>query len=241
MDIYSYRLGRNLPNQEFKMRLLRIDSSGRTASVTRQLTARFAEEWKTNHPHGDVMHRDLSATPLPLITDDWSATNLEPSKQSPAQRSYLSTSDELIEELLAADTFVIGAPMYNSSISSSLKAWIDQIVRIGKTFSYGPSGPRGLLERKKVVVITARGGSYDKGTPKEAFDFQEPYLRHVFGLLGLTDVTFIHAENQLREQAGASFAAAVERIAGIVADRPSLKDKSSETLHGAPLLRSSPM
>ena len=114
------------------MKLLRIDSSARTASVTRQLTARAAEEWKENNPDGDVIHRDLSAIQIPPITDDWSATLLEALKLSPGQRSYLSTSDQLIDELRAADTIVIGAPMYNFSISSPLKAWIDQIVRIDR-------------------------------------------------------------------------------------------------------------
>src|ERR1700694_5443590 len=103
-----------------KMTLLRIDSSARKASITRQLTARFAEEWKMKHPNGDVMHRDVSTPALPLITDDWSATNPEASTLSPAQQSYLATSDELIEELRAAETIVIGAPMYNFSIPSSL-------------------------------------------------------------------------------------------------------------------------
>jgi FMN-dependent NADH-azoreductase len=209
----------NSANEEVQMRLLRIDSSARTASVTRQLTARSAEEWKKNYPDGDVIYRDLLATKLPPITDDWSAAHLEASKLSPAQRSYLSTSDQLIEELRAADTIVIGAPMYNFSIPPSLKAWIDQVVRMGKTFSYGPNGRRGLLEMKKVVIITARGGAYEKGTATEAFDFQEPYLRHILGFIGLTDVTFIHAENQAREQAGASIEAAGERIAGLLADK----------------------
>jgi FMN-dependent NADH-azoreductase len=209
----------NSVDEEVQMKLLRIDSSARTASVTRQLTARAAEEWKENYPDGDVIHRDLSATQLPPITDDWSATQLEASKLSPAQRAYLSTSDQMIEELRAADTIVIGAPMYNFSISSPLKAWIDQIVRIGKTFGYGPHGPRGLLEMKKVIVITARGGAYEKGTATEAFDFQVPYLRHILGFIGLTDITFIHAENQSREQAPTSFGAAVERIAGLLGDQ----------------------
>ena len=139
------------------MKLLQVDSSSRASSVTRRLTAKFREEWKKSHPDGEVIQRDLSATALPLITDDWLATRLEESKLTPAQRSYLSTSDELIEELQAADTVVIGAPMYNFSIPSSLKAWIDQIVRLGKTVGYGPNGPQGLLARKKVVVITSRG------------------------------------------------------------------------------------
>jgi FMN-dependent NADH-azoreductase len=199
------------------MKLLRIDSSARAASVTRRLTARAAEEWKTNHPGGEVIHRDLSAMQIPPITDDWGATRLDASERTPAQREYLSTSDQLIEELRSADTIIIGAPMYNFSISSSLKAWIDQIVRIGKTLGYGPGGPRGLLEAKEVMVITARGGGYEKGTPTEAFDFQEPYLRHVLGFIGLTNVTFIHAENQLREQAATSFKGAQERIIAALA------------------------
>jgi FMN-dependent NADH-azoreductase len=201
------------------MKLLHIDSSARTSSVTRRLTAKFAEEWRKSHPDGEVIQRDLSATALPLITEDWSATQLEDSKLTPAQRSYLSTSDELIEELKAADLVVIGSPMYNFSIPSSLKAWIDQIVRIGKTRSYGPNGGQGLLEKKKVVVITSRGGAYEKGTAMEAFDFQEPYLRHILGFIGLTDVTFIHAENQAREEAAVSFSAVAERIGGIVSDQ----------------------
>jgi len=198
------------------MKLLQIDSSARrTSSVTRQLTAKFAEEWRTNHPDSEVIQRDLSATALPLITDDWGATYLEDSQLTLAQRSYLSTSDQLIQELAAADTVVIGAPMYNFTIPSSLKAWIDQVVRLGKTVGYGPNGPQGLLGRKKVVVITSRGSAYEKGTAREAFDFQEPYLRHILGFIGLTDVTFIHAENQAGEEAAVFFAAAAERIGAI--------------------------
>ena len=201
------------------MKLLQIDSSARTSSVTRRLTTRFTEKWRKNYPDGEVIRRDLTATVLPLITDDWSATHLEDSKLTAAQRSYLSTSDALIEELAAADTVVIGAPMYNFSIPSSLKAWIDHVVRIGKTVGYGPNGPQGLLTRKKVVVITSRGGAYEKGTAREAFDFQEPYLRHILGFIGLTDVTFIHVENQAREEAAAFFADAAERVGGIVVDQ----------------------
>jgi FMN-dependent NADH-azoreductase len=209
----------NSLDEEVQMKLLQIDSSARTSSVTRRLTAKFAEEWRKNHPDGEVIQRDLCGTILPQITDDWNATHLEESKLTPAHRSYLSTSDELIEELKTADTVFIGAPMYNFSIPSSLKAWIDQIVRLGKTVGYGPNGPQGLLAKKKVVVITSRGGAYEKGTAKEAFDFQEPYLRHILGFIGLTDVTFIHAENQAREEAAVFFAAAAERIGGIAIDQ----------------------
>jgi FMN-dependent NADH-azoreductase len=199
------------------MKLLQIDSSARAGSITRRLTAKFADEWKQSHPDGEVVHRDLSTTTLPLITDDWSATQIDPSKLNPSQRKCLSTSDALIEELQAADVIVIGAPMYNFAIPSLLKAWIDQIVRVGKTVAYGSHGPQGLLGNRKVIVITARGGAYEKGSPRESFDFQEPYLRHIFGFVGIKDVTFIHAENQLREGAGPSLAAAAEQIGHLVA------------------------
>src|SRR6266853_1328011 len=210
----------NSLNEEVQMKLLQIDSSARrTSSVSRRPTAKFAEEWRKSHPDSEVIQRDLSATALPLITDDWGATYLEDSQLTLAQRSYLSTSDQLIQELAAADTVVIGSPMYNFTIPSSLKAWIDQVVRLGKTVGYGPNGPQGLLGRKKVVVITSRGSAYRKGTAREAFDFQEPYLRHILGFIGLTDVTFIHAENQSRDQAAASLESAAERITGLLADQ----------------------
>jgi FMN-dependent NADH-azoreductase len=209
----------NRTAQEVHMKLLRIDSSARSSSVTRQLTEKFVEEGKKNHPAGKVIQRDLSTTVLPHITDHWAGAHLEPSQLTPAQRSYLATSDELIEELQTADTIVIGAPMYNFAIASSLKAWIDQIVRMGKTIGYGPSGARGLLANKRVIIVTARGGAYGKGTPAEKFDFQEPYLRHIFRFIGLTDVTFIHAENQSREEAGPRLAAAAEEIGRLAVEQ----------------------
>jgi FMN-dependent NADH-azoreductase len=199
------------------MNLLRIDSSARGSSISRKLTARFAEAWKNKHPGGKVIERDLSATALPAITDEWvEGAYSDPAKRTPAQLHALALSDELIEELASADEIVIGVPMYNFGISSSLKAWIDQIVRIGKTVSYGADGPKGLFSGKRVFVLTSRGGAYGRGTPTEKFDFQEPYLRHIFGFIGLTDVTFIHAENQMGPSAGPSFAAANEQIASLV-------------------------
>ena len=108
-------------------------------------------------------------------------------------KARLQISDTLISELEAADTIVLTAPMYNFSIPSTLKAWIDHVARRGRTFSYSAAGPQGLLSGKKVFVLTARGGIYSQG-PSQAFDFQVPYLRGVFGFIGLTDVTFIHFE-----------------------------------------------
>jgi len=112
------------------------------------------------------------------------------------QKLVLATSDTLIQELREADEIVIGAPMYNFAIPAPLKAWIDQVVRVGQTVLFQESGPKGLLSGKKVYVITSRGGAFRPGTPTGRFDYQEPYLRHILAFIGLTEVTFIHAENQ---------------------------------------------
>ncbi|MGO8790933.1 MAG: FMN-dependent NADH-azoreductase [Terriglobia bacterium] len=200
------------------MRLLKVDSSARRNSVSRKLTAQYAETWIKHHPGGEVIERDLAAIALPQITDEWvEASRSNPSQLTPAQRQTLALSDTLVGELLNADVIVIGAPMYNFSISSTLKGWIDQVVRLGKTVTYGAEGPKGLLAGKKVFVLTSRGGAYGQGTHSEKYDFQEPYLRHILGFIGLTDVTFIHAENQLRESAGTSLATATEQIVKLAA------------------------
>jgi FMN-dependent NADH-azoreductase len=200
------------------MKLLRIDSSARRSSISRQLTQKFVDSWKEEHPEGEVIERDLSKTMLPLITDEWTeAAYSEEAKRTQSQIETLATSDTLIAELLAADTVVIGAPMYNFTISWSLKAWIDQVVRLNKTVAYGENGPKGLLPQKKVVVITSRGGSFRPGTFTAKFDHQEPYLRDILGFVGLNDVTFIHAENQGRaELAGPARVSATEQIAEII-------------------------
>jgi FMN-dependent NADH-azoreductase len=108
----------------------------------------------------------------------------------------LQLPDALVDELIQADTIVIGAPMYNFAIPAPLKASIDQVVRVGKTVLFAVAGPQGILRGKKVYVVTSRGGALRPGTPTEPFDYQEPYLRHILAFIGLIDVTFIHAENQ---------------------------------------------
>jgi FMN-dependent NADH-azoreductase len=179
------------------MKLLRIDSSARLNSVSRQLTQRFVQAWQQEHPQGQVIERDLAATALPHITDEWvQAIHSDPASLTADQKQVLEVSDTLVAELVEADSIVIGAPMYNFAIAAPLKAWIDQVVRVGKTVLFAPSGPQGILKGKKVYVITSRGGAFRPGTPTERFDHQEPYLRHILAFIGLTDVTFIHAENQ---------------------------------------------
>jgi len=201
------------------MKLLQIDASPRQDSVSRQLTSLFAANWKQQVPAGQIVHRDLANSPLGLVTDDWIAGAFSnPDQRTSAHRSALQYSDKLIEELQAADVVVIGDPMHNFTISTRLKAWLDQVVRFGKTVSYGESGPKGLVSGKKVYVITSRGGAYPSGTPNAQFDFQEPYLRHILGFIGLTDITFIHAENQGKpDLAIAAKAAAIQRIEAAVA------------------------
>jgi FMN-dependent NADH-azoreductase len=196
------------------MKLLRIDSSARQSSVSRQLTQKFVETWKAEHPSGEVIERDLATTHFPAITDEWvGAIYTDPIAHTPAQQETLALSDALIEELREADTIVIGAPMYNFAISAPLKAWIDQVVRTGQTWLWTASGPKGLLEGKKVIVLTSRGGAYRPGTHTAPYDFQEPYLRHVLAFIGLTEVTFIHAENQKPgDLAAPALAAAIQQL-----------------------------
>jgi len=198
------------------MRLLRIDSSARRTSVSRQLTSRFVETWRAAHPDGEIVQRDLATTSLPPITDDWPMASADLSCLTSSQREYLATSDELIAEVMAADLIVVGAPMYNFTVSAELKAWIDQVVRVGKTVAYDADGPKGLLKAKRVIVITARGGRYPYNPPRAASDCQEPYLRKVLGFMGVSDLTFVHADNQMRGTlADASRIEAVERIDAI--------------------------
>jgi FMN-dependent NADH-azoreductase len=203
------------------MKLLKIDSSGKKISTSRELTAEFVKLWMEKHPEGEVIERDLALETFPTITDEWvSATRTDPSQWSTAQQRAIASSDRFIAELMQADTIVIGTPMHNYGVSWPLKAWIDHVVRIRKTVEYGPNGPKGLLRGKEVVVITSRGGSYAAGSPRAHLDFVEPYLRAVLGFIGVTDVTFIHADNQYRPELGApSKAAALQQVAQTVAGK----------------------
>lgn len=189
------------------MNLLQIDSSVRGRSVSRALTQAFVDAWKARHPEGRVTVRDLNDLQAATVTDDWvEARDTHPTAHTPAQRRTLELSDQLIEELRATDVIVLGSPMYNFNISAPLKAWVDLVVRQGRTVEFSVRPPEGLLHGKKLVVITARGGNYAAGSPTASFDFQEPYLRHIFGLIGITDVSFVHADRQLygEEAAAAS-------------------------------------
>jgi FMN-dependent NADH-azoreductase len=175
--------------------ILHIDSSVRsTGSLTRQLGGEYIAKLKAANPAATVVTRDLAANPLPHLTEQVIGAYFTPAEQRNAeQAAAIKTSDALVDELLAADTIVIGAPMYNFSVTSGLKAWIDHVARAGRTFQYGANGIQGLVTGKKVVVFVASGGVYSEG-PAAAYDHITTYLRAVLGFLGLTDVTFIVAE-----------------------------------------------
>lgn len=175
--------------------LLHIDSSPLYGqSVSHELTATFVTQWKVSHPEGRVVDRDLNATAISPITADWVEANFTPEEtRTPQQREQLSLSDSLLAELEQANEYVIGVPMHNFGVPSVLKLWIDQIVRAGKTFAYVDGKPKGLLVGKKATFIIATGGIYTAHTQMASFNFVEPYLRSVFGFLGVGDATFITA------------------------------------------------
>jgi FMN-dependent NADH-azoreductase len=175
--------------------LLYINSSVRNeGSISRQVTGEFINKWKAVRPGDNVIERDLAAQPLPHLNEETLGAFFTPTEQrSAAQSQAARLSDDAVAQLVSADVIVIGAPMYNFSVSSGLKAWIDHVARAGLTFKYTESGPVGLLQGKKVYVFTSRGGVYSEG-PAKSLDFHETYLRGVLGFLGLTDVTFIHTE-----------------------------------------------
>ena len=175
--------------------ILYLNSSVRsTGSVSRQLSGEFIEKLKAAHPGATVVTRDLAANPLPHLTEAMVGAYFTPAEQrTEEQKQLIKTSDEVVAELLAADVVVVGAPMYNFSVSSTLKSWIDHVARAGVTFKYTETGPVGLVHGKKFVIFTSRAGVYSSG-PAQAMDFQETYLRGVLGFLGITDVSFVSAE-----------------------------------------------
>jgi FMN-dependent NADH-azoreductase len=169
--------------------LLHLDASPLETSITRELAREFVASWKTANPDGTVVYRDLAAlTPAP-INQAWVHAAYTPDNARTAeQNALLAHSNELIQELESADEIVIGVPMHNFSIPSTLKLWIDQIVRAGRTFSYGADGAKGLLPGRKATLLVASGGVYSPGSPAAAMNFVDPYLKAVFNFLGIMDV-----------------------------------------------------
>ena len=173
--------------------LLVINSSAaREGSVSRELVEFAVDRLLQDAPQAEVVRRDLGANPVPHLAVD-TLNGVRGTPVSDSERQARALSDELLSELRAADTIVIGAPMYNFGVTTSLRAWFDHVLRAGETFSYSSEGPKGLLVGKRVIVIESRGGLYSEG-PAAAVDFQEPYLRHLLNFIGIKDVTFVHAE-----------------------------------------------
>jgi FMN-dependent NADH-azoreductase len=165
------------------MKLLHLDSSALGAnSVTRELSAAVVGRWQDVHAGLTVEYRDLDSNPIPHLTG-----------RSLAQADAAEAADAaaVMQQFLDADVVVIGTPFYNFGIPSTLKAWIDRIAVAGKTFKYDENGPHGLAGGKRLIIVSGRGGIYGDASPA---DFQETYLRHVFGFLGITDIEIVRAE-----------------------------------------------
>jgi FMN-dependent NADH-azoreductase len=199
--------------------LLKLDSSPMGEhSISRKLTGKFAESWLKANPDGKIVERDLSTMDLRPVDAAWIAASYTPEEsRTEAQKHMLATSDSLIADLQTADEYVFGVPMHNFGIPSTLKLWIDQVARAGKTFSYGASGPKGLLTGKKATLLIASAGMYGQESAMASWNFVAPYLKTVFGFLGVTDLAIISAEGlaQLRSgtvDAGAFLAPTLEKI-----------------------------
>jgi FMN-dependent NADH-azoreductase len=176
--------------------ILHIDSSPMgERSFSRKLGTKVLSELQSRFPGSTLKTRDLAIAPLPHLSAQTLGAFFTPAEQrTPELAAAAAESDAAIAELKSADIVVIGAPMWNFGIPSSLKAWIDHIARVGHTFKYGPNGPEGMLDpNTKVIIVSSRGGVYSAG-PMAAMDFQEDYLRSVLGFLGLRDISFVRTE-----------------------------------------------
>jgi len=165
------------------------------------MTREFVGAWRQAHPTDTVTYRDVGRNLVPHVDEPWiAAAFTPPEKRTPQMWEAIRISDQLVDEFLAADIYVIGIPMYNFGVPSTFKAYIDQIVRVGRTWAFEPENPEApykpLVHGKKMFIITARGDSgYGPGGRNEKMNHQDPYLRTVFGFLGITDITFIPVEN----------------------------------------------
>jgi FMN-dependent NADH-azoreductase len=178
------------------MKLLHIDSSVLGSnSVSRQLTADIVARWKASHPGTTVDYLDLAVDAPSHLSQDALGFRAAPGTDfNENQRRENAVSEALVSQFLAADVVVVGAPLYNFAIPSQLKAWIDRVAQVGRTFKYTDKGPQGLAGGKTVSVASARGGAYSTSEAGRAMEHQESYLQVVFGFFGITDVRFVRAE-----------------------------------------------
>ena len=197
--------------------LLHLDASPRgERSHSRKLSKAFVESWLKAHPGDAVTYRDLGHHPVPLVDEPMIAAAFTPAEaRTDADRAALKVSDELIDELIAADVYVFGVPMYNFGVPAGFKAYIDQIVRVGRTFTVPDF--RGLLTGKTLYLAMSAGQDYAVGTPFANYDYVLPYLRAVFGFIGVTDVQAVTvATNSGADVLSQSEAKALDQIAQLV-------------------------
>ncbi|WP_395677906.1 FMN-dependent NADH-azoreductase [Inquilinus sp.] len=202
-------------------RILFVTSSLRgAASLSTKVATALVDRLQTQSPGATVVHRDLAAQPLPHIGEDFVAAQAVAAEaRNPAQQAALALSDTLVQEVFAADTIIIASAMINFGLASTLKSWVDYLLRAGATFRYDETGVHGLVTgKKKVYLVEARGGVYSDG-PAKAFDFQEPYLRHVLGFIGLTEIESIVVEGVAYgpDVAEKAVAGALDKISTITA------------------------
>ena len=178
------------------MKLLHIDSSVLGAnSASRQLTAGIVAQWQAAHPDTSVDYLDLAAdAPNHFGPDALGIKVGQPAEPTEAQKRENEVSERLISQFLGADVIVVGAPFYNFSIPTQLKAWIDRLAQVGRTFKYTDKGPVGLAGGKTVIVASSRGGLYSTSEAGQAAEHQESYLKVIFGFFGITDMRFVRAE-----------------------------------------------
>lgn len=202
------------------MKLLHINSSILGAgSASRRLTSLIVAAEQARRPGLEVVRRDLGAAPVSHLSGEHLAALQGAAPDSASVRDDIAAGEAILEEFLAADIVVVGAPMYNFSVPSQLKAWIDRIAVAGRTFRYSENGPEGLAGGKTVIVASTRGGFYGPGTAMAALDHQESYLRAVFGFLGVADIRFVRAEGVAlgEDQRARSLADAAKTIDNLAA------------------------
>ena len=198
-------------------KVLIIDSAATgAASVSRKLTSEFADRLRRHQPAVRITRRDVGTAPIPHLTEATVGAIRGAAADTDEARAALALSDQLIAELKEADLIVIGAPMYNFGMPSTLKAWFDHVLRAGITFRYTAEGPEGLVKGKRAIVVESRAGLYSEG-PGAATDSQEPHLRTLLGFMGVSDVTFVRAEKLAfgPEAASQAIADAAQKLAGL--------------------------
>lgn len=199
--------------------VLIIDSAATgDASVSRRLTGELGAILRGRGPVR-IIHRDVGSDPVPHLTAETTPAIRGAEAETDAARDAVALSDALIAELKAADLVIIGAPMYNFGMASTLKAWFDHVLRAGITFRYSEAGPEGLVKGKKAIVVESRAGLYSSG-PSAPMDSQEPHLRTLLGFMGFEDLTFVRAERLAfgPEAAAASIAEAVDELRALAAE-----------------------